>query len=129
MDLDDIKYITSPAYPNVYSTDDIDCTWYFSSIQNGSFVVKFIHFWTQAYYDDLIIGTGLDSTDNTSEVYRLHYLFLPNTVSVTYYDMWLRFYAPGGVSKHGFFVQVERMSEKGNKNNKIPKYCYYELSL
>ncbi len=113
MDLADVRYITSLEYPQTYPVYDIDYIWYFTSNQSGTFVVRFLHFWTQAYYDFLLIGTGFNATNETSEVYRLDYLFSPNTVSVEGPVMWIRFLANAGVSKHGFFLQIERTSEIG----------------
>ncbi len=110
----DIKYITSPRYPEAYPSSH-DCTWFLQSRdQSSTYVIRILNFYTEYTYDNFYIGIGTSGYWNTTVV-RIHAQSFPSSVIIPKQAIWLRFISDVSVQYPGFLLQVEQV--KGREGN------------
>ena len=115
---DEVTYLTSPKYPNVY-LPSTKCIWIFQGVDEGAFLMRFFYLYLSSSVmpsknDTLEIGTG-HHVSNETVVIELK-LYFPNTLSVNGSSMWIRFTSADAYGCCGFFIEIERTQTYG-------KYC------
>lgn len=104
---DEVTYLTSPKYPNVY-LPSTKCIWIFQGVDEGAFLMRFFYLYL---YDTLEIGTGYH-VSNETVVIELG-LYFPNTLSVNGSSMWIQFTSADAYGCCGFFIEIERTQNYG----------------
>ena len=116
MDFDTLEYITSPHYPQPYESY-LNCIWMFSSHDNdGSFIVRFLHFSTEANFDVLTIGIGNDTS--VQRIQEFHDANFVNSILLNVSLFWMTFKTDSRVASTGFVLTVERATYSG-KNDRM----------
>ena len=111
IDLDTSEYITSPDYPQPYESN-LHCIWIISAHDNdGSFVVRFLHFSTEANFDVLTMGLGNDTT--VHQIQKLHDNNFVNSIILNVSTFWMTFKTDSRVASTGFVLTVERVIYTG----------------
>ena len=88
--------------------------WLVSGPPDSQIVANFHSFELESGYDFLSIGSGLDSSDQTSLLVTLSGSNLPEDVVSISNEMWLTFNSDNSVTRQGFSVQISVFNITGN---------------
>ena len=97
--------VTSPNYPNNY-TNNARMQRLVSGPADSQIVAIFHSFELESGYDFLSIGSGLDSSDQTSLLVTLSGSILPEDVVSINNEMWLNFTSDSSVTRKGFWMEI-----------------------
>ncbi|XP_063951989.1 uncharacterized protein LOC129255053 isoform X4 [Lytechinus pictus] len=97
--------IVSPNYPDKYP-NDVAMIWLVSGPEDFQVVAKFYAFDLELRHDVLSIGSGLDASDQSSELIRRSGSKLPEDVVSINNEMWLNFTSDYTVRDEGFWIEI-----------------------
>ncbi|XP_030829981.1 uncharacterized protein LOC578975 isoform X2 [Strongylocentrotus purpuratus] len=97
--------VVSPNFPNNY-TNEASMQWLVSGPPDSQIGATFHSFELESGYDFLSIGSGLDSSDQTSLLVTLSGSNLPEDVVSISNEMWLNFASDNSVTRQGFSIQI-----------------------
>ncbi len=110
--------ILSPGYPNAYP-NSAHAQWIFST-DEGVFLIQFIDFNTEFYYDNVYIGKGMVPLVGTE--HTLSGNSLPSIIYIESTAIWIVFTSDSSYTETGFHIDV---SVKGKIQNLILQQCYW----
>ena len=108
--------IVSPNFPSNYA-NNAKMEWLVSGPEDSRIVANFHSFELESGYDFLSIGSGLDSSDQTSLLVTLSGSNLPEDVVSISNDMWITFTSDNSVTRQGFSVQISVFNITGTLIN------------
>ena len=115
-----IASISSPRYPHQYH-DNLYCTWIFTSVDAGSFLVKLIHFnllTVPEYndYDIFTIGSGRNFSEDKIYLREDRFRSPGSSVVIDDSDIWMSFTSSRRYGFKGFNISIERLELTGLYN-------------
>ncbi|XP_033628985.1 uncharacterized protein LOC117291426 [Asterias rubens] len=102
--------IKSPNYPLNYD-NNTECTWLITGLPGRRFQMIFEDFLLERGYDSVVVGSGLDPTDQSSVYTTLSGSSQPDNIVLGVDTAWITFTSDGSIVDRGFSIALQNAND------------------